>query len=328
MTRILFYETAYKRVESRIAKHAGVVPLLLDRKGTIREGGREVSQEDARPDIGWATSDLFGGPIREFMVTLLKAPSLKLLMSGAAGFDNPVFGQIVAKGARLTTNHSQAVGMSEYVLATVLDHFQRGADRRKAQAAQEWARLPFREVMGSRWLIVGFGAIGQETARRAKSFGAHITGVRRSRGTHELADAMIAPDALRSALPDADVVVLSLPLSPVTENLVEAKFLAAMKKGAVLVNVGRGGLVDEDALLASLDRGTPEHAILDVFRAEPLPAESPFYGHPRVTLTGHSSAIGSGLEARTDALFVENLGRYLSGEKLLNEASADDVRGG
>jgi phosphoglycerate dehydrogenase-like enzyme len=328
MTRILFYEPSFRRVESRIAKHPGVVPLMIDRKGVIREGGREVSQEDARPDIGWATSDLFGGPIREFMVTLLKAPSLKLLMSGAAGFDNPVFGQIVAKGARMTTNHSQSVGMSEYVLATVLDHFQRGPQRRKAQAAGEWARLPFREVMGSRWLIVGFGAIGQDVAKRAKSFGAHITGVRRSKGSHELSDAMIAPSELLSALPNADVVVLSLPLSPATENMVDAKFLAAMKNDSVLVNVGRGGLVDEDALLASLDRGAPEHAVLDVFRTEPLPAESAFYKHPRVTLTGHASAIGSGLSERTDALFVENLGRYLSGAPLLNEASVEDVKGG
>jgi phosphoglycerate dehydrogenase-like enzyme len=218
--------------------------------------------------------------------------------------------------------------MSEYVLATVLDHFQRGADRRKAQAAREWARLPFREVAGSHWLIVGFGAIGQEVARRAKSFGAHITGVRRSKGSHALADALVAPAGLAEALARADVVVLSLPLMPATENLVDAKFLAAMKKGSLLVNVGRGGLVDEDALLAALDRGVPEHAILDVFRTEPLPADSPFWNHQRVTLTGHASAIGSGLEARTDALFVENLERYLRGAPLLNEASAEDVRGG
>jgi phosphoglycerate dehydrogenase-like enzyme len=262
------------------------------------------------------------------MIALLKAPSLRWLQSGAAGFDNPVFAQIVAKGARLTTNHSQSVGMAEYVLATVLDHFQRGPERRKAQTARDWARLPYREVMHSRWLIVGFGAIGQEVARRARAFGAHITGVCRSGAAHEIADRMLTPADLQPALRDADVVVLSLPLTAETEALVNAKFLAAMNPTSVLVNVGRGGLVDEPALLESLGRGAPAHAILDVFRTEPLPAASPFWNHPRVTLTGHASAIGSGLTARTDALFVENLGRYVRGEALLNEANPEDVRCG
>jgi len=328
MTRVLFYEPAYRRIKERISGIKGIEPILMDRAGKVRAGDREIGADDAHPEIGWATSDLFGGPIREYMVALLKSPSLKWLQSGAAGFDNPVFAQIIAKGARLTTNHSQAVGMSEYVLATVLDHFQRGRDRRSAQASREWARLPYREVMGSRWLIVGFGAIGQEVARRALGFGAHITGVRRSKAAHELADAMLTPAELRSALPDADVVVLSLPLTAETEALIDAKFLSAMKPTSVLVNVGRGGLVDEAALLQSLERGVPEHAILDVFQTEPLPADSPFWTHPRVSLTGHASAIGSGLAARTDALFVENLGRYMRGEALLNEADPADVRRG
>ena len=101
-----------------------------------------------------------------------------------------------------------------------------------------------------------------------------------------------------------------------------------MKAHSVLVNIGRGGLVDEGALLAALDKGKPEHAILDVFRSEPLNEDSPFWTHPRVTLTPHASAIGSGLVRRTDDLFVENLGRYLRGETLLNEADPVDVRAG
>ena len=125
-----------------------------------------------------------------------------------------------------------------------------------------------------------------------------------------------------------DVVVLSLPLNANTANMVDAAFLAAMKPGSVLVNVGRGGLVDEAALLAALDAGKPEHAILDVFQTEPLPAESRFWSHPRVTATPHASPMGSGLQARSDALFVDNLTRYLAGEPLLNEVSAKDVLGG
>jgi phosphoglycerate dehydrogenase-like enzyme len=217
--------------------------------------------------------------------------------------------------------------MAEYVLATVLDHFQCGPERRKAQFEQKWDRIAFREVMNSRWLIVGFGAIGGEIAKRARACGAHITGVRRSLGTHELADQMILPDALPAHLPDSDVVVLSVPLSKQTEDMVDAKFLAAMKTDAVLVNIGRGALVDETALLKALDAGRPEFAILDVFRTEPLPAESPFWSHPRVALSAHASANGSGFVARTDDLFVENLRRFTQGEPLLNEADPKEVLG-
>lgn len=329
MTRILIYEPSYRRLEAEIAPHAGALELLLMQPdGSILQDGAPVSAEDARPEIGWMNVDMFGrGPGREYVIALLKSPNLRWVQSGAAGFDNPAFGEIVRKGAALTTNHSQAIGISEYVLTTVLDHLQRGPDRRKAQAERRWTPAPYREVAGANWLIIGFGAIGQETARRARAFGAHITGVRRSPGEHPLADAMATPSQIIDRLPDADVVVLSLPLSPQSADMVDARFLAAMKPGSVFVNVGRGGLVDEDALLAALDAGKPEHAILDVFRTEPLPAESRFWDHPRVAMTPHASPIGSGLGARSDRLFLDNLGHYLAGRPLLNQVSAQEVLG-
>lgn len=328
MTRVLIYQPSVDRLGEALTARPGVEILLMRPDGGLTLGGAEVSVDAARPEVGWLNGDLFGdAPIREYMTALLKSPDLKWVQSGAAGFDHPVFAQIVAKGARLTTNHAQAVGMAEYVLAGVLDHFQRGPGRRAAQARREWARLPFREVAGSHWLVVGFGAIGQAVAVRARAFGAQVTGVRRSAGSHPDADAMASPDQLPGLLPQADVVVLSLPLSPRTAGMVDAGFLAAMKPGSVLVNVGRGGLVDEAALLAALDAGRPEHAVLDVFHEEPLPQASPFWTHPRVFLTGHASALGSGLAARGDALFLENLRRYQAGEALKNEASAAEVTG-
>lgn len=329
MPRLLIYEPSYRRLEARMAEHASRLDLLLMQPdGTILKDGAPVPVDEARPEIGWLNTDLFGtGGGRDYMIALLKSPALRWVQSAAAGFENPVFAQVVQKGAQLTTNHSQSVGMSEYVLATVLDHLQRGPDRRKAQAEHLWRPAPYREVAGTNWLIVGFGAIGQETAQRARAFGAHITGVRRSAGEHPLADAMARPSQIAALLPQSDVVVLSLPLNPQTENMVDAAFLAAMKPGCVFVNVGRGGLVDEDALLAALDAGKPEHAVLDVFRTEPLPTESPFWDHPRVTLTPHASPIGSGLSGRSDALFLDNLGRFLSGQPMLNQVTAQEVLG-
>src|SRR5580704_11679889 len=106
------------------------------------------------------------------MIALLNAPALQWVQSAAAGFDHPIFAQLVNKGVRLSTSHGQAVGIADYVLAGVLDHFQRAPERRAAQAERVWRRLPFREVADSVWLIVGFGAIGQAVALRARAFGA------------------------------------------------------------------------------------------------------------------------------------------------------------
>jgi phosphoglycerate dehydrogenase-like enzyme len=327
MTRILAYEPSFKRIEARLPGAAKDVDFVtVDDTGTLKLNGSEIAVEDANPDIGWMSVELFGAPAsRNFFVALLKAPGLKWVQSAAAGFDNPAFKSLVSNGARLTTNNAQAVSMAEYVLWGALEHFQRGAERRTAQAKHEWARLPYREIGRMRWLIVGFGTIGQAVAVRAAAFGAHITGVRRTPGPHPLAQAMVTPDQLKSALPEADVVVLLVPLSGATTHMVDAEFLAAMKPGSMLVNIGRGDLVDEPALLAALDAGKPEHALLDVFHDEPLKADSRFWEHPRVTLTGHASAIGDGLGPRGEALFLDNLERYLTGQPLLHEADPKDV---
>jgi phosphoglycerate dehydrogenase-like enzyme len=327
MTRILVYEPSLKRIEARLPEAARDVEFVtVDDSGVLKLNSQEIAVEDANPDIGWMSVELFGSPAsRNFFVTLLKAPALKWVQSAAAGFDNPAFKSLVANGARLTTNNAQAVSMAEYVLWGVLDHFQRGPERRDAQAKHDWARLAYREIGRMNWLIVGFGAIGQATAVRAHAFGAQITGVRRTPGPHPAAQAMATPDQVKSLLPEADVVVLLVPLSPATTHMVDADFLAAMKPGSILVNIGRGDLVDEPALLAALDAGKPEHALLDVFHDEPLPADSRFWEHPRVTLTGHASALGDGLGPRGESLFLNNLERYLTGKPLLNEADPKDV---
>jgi phosphoglycerate dehydrogenase-like enzyme len=165
-------------------------------------------------------------------------------------------------------------------------------------------------------------------AVRARAFGAKITGVRRNPDPHPVADRIASLADLPELLPEADVVVLACPLTPETKNLVDADFLGRMKPGSVLVNVGRGGLVDEPALLTALDRGVPDHAVLDVFVTEPLPADSPFWSHPRVALSPHASGATDGQSARNDALFLENLGRYVRGEPLISEIAAADVLAG
>ncbi|MFI4933520.1 MAG: D-2-hydroxyacid dehydrogenase [Caulobacterales bacterium] len=327
--RLLIFEGAYKRVGEAMAPFAGQLELMLiDREGKITCGGETFTTDTAQPEAAWASGDMYSSRAqRDLMIALLKSSALRWVHSGAAGFDHPVFGQMVQRGVRLTTSHGQAISIAEFVLAEVLGRLQRLTERRREQAEGRWTRLPFREVMGSQWLVIGFGAIGQAVAERARGFGAKVTGVRRNQDPHPLADRIVPLEAAAGLAGEADVVVLSAPLNAATRHVVDAAFLAAMKPGSVLVNVGRGGLIDEPALIAALDKGTPEHAVLDVFETEPLPAESPLWRHPRVSLNPHASAFGSGTTSRNDAVFVENLRRYLAGEALISEIEAKDVVG-
>jgi phosphoglycerate dehydrogenase-like enzyme len=176
-------------------------------------------------------------------------------------------------------------------------------------------------------LIIGLGNIGQEVAGRASGFGCHVIGVRRKSTGQEPASEVITPDRMRAALPGADVVVLAAALNTETEHLVDGAFLEAMKPGSVLVNIGRGSLVDEEALLKSLDRGIPAYAVLDVFETEPLPPESPFWSHPRVRVTAHSSANSPQKRLRGDAVFLENLKRYIEKRPLHFEVGRSEIKG-
>ncbi|MDE0407607.1 MAG: D-2-hydroxyacid dehydrogenase, partial [Alphaproteobacteria bacterium] len=206
--------------------------------------------------------------------------------------------------------------VADYVMAGVMEAFHRGEERRKQQRGRLWKRVEFREIADTRWLVFGMGHIGRAVARRAKGFDAHVTGVRRNPAGNEPADATIAPAGLARALPEADVVVLTAPLTDETRGVVDADFLDAMKAGSVLVNVARGGLVDERALLAALDRGRPAHAVLDVFEEEPLPAWNRFWSHPRVLMSAHCAGASPGTIRRNDELFLDNLDRFLSGRLL------------
>ncbi|HXV30376.1 MAG TPA: D-2-hydroxyacid dehydrogenase [Sinorhizobium sp.] len=325
--RVLMSEASFGRLRGALDAHGRVLePLLITADGTVLRQGREIDIAEIGAEVVWATFDLFGGPKgRAAFAPIVAAARPKWLQSSAAGFDNPLFRQIVESGALLTISHSMAIGVAEYVLANVLDCFQMAHARRAAQTERAWRRVPFREVQGTNWLLIGFGAIGQEIAQRARAFGARIVGVRRTQDRHPLADRIAARTDLPTLLPEADVVVMCIPHRRETRRLADAAFFAAMKDVAVFVNVSRGAVVDEPALLASLQTGKPAHAVLDVFEQEPLPPEHPFWSHPRVVVTAHTSPAGDGQQARNDALFLENLRRYMAGEQLLNLADPADV---
>jgi len=215
--------------------------------------------------------------------------------------------------------------IAEYVVANAIAELHPIAAHRAAQAERKWKSVPFREISQTSWLIIGYGHIGEEVARRVKAFGARVVGIRRSPKPSEFADQVATLADLPLLLPQADVVVLACALNDQTRDLANAKFFAAMKQNSLLINIARGGVVVEDDLLTALARKAPGLAILDVFREEPLPATSQFWSHPQVRVTAHTSAAGSGTIPRGDKLFLSNLKRYAAGEPLLNEVNASSL---
>ena len=327
MTQILLHDNAYTRIKDRLhAISDAITPVTFKDDGTFWQDGKAIKMEDLKANAAWMSNDFFrSGASRTFAIAVLKSATITWMQTASAGLDNDFFKNVMEKGVRISNSDAQARAIAEFVMAQVIDHYQPTEERRAAQRDRQWKRFGFRELYKTRWTIIGFGNIGCEIGKRARGFDAHVTGIRRTPGDHPWADAMATLDALPSLLPQSDVVVLACPLTGETAGLVDADFLAAMKESATLVNIGRGGLVDEAALLSSLDLGKPDHAILDVFATEPLPEQSPFWAHERVSVSAHTSAFGSGTRDRGDELFLENVEKFLGGNRLRNEVDPSRV---
>jgi len=197
--------------------------------------------------------------------------------------------------------------------------------QRDQQARKVWKLTPFREVSRTHWLILGYGPIGQALAARVKPFGAAVSVVRRTPRADDNVDRVGTTADLARLLPEADVVVLACSLNDDTRDLAGTRFFSQMKEGALLVNVARGALVDEQALLGALDGPRLAGAVLDVFRTEPLPADDPLWAHPKVRLTPHTSFAGDGSRGRWDQLFLDNLARFANGQALAGEVQPKDI---
>jgi phosphoglycerate dehydrogenase-like enzyme len=277
--------------------------------------------------VAWATQDLFapGAPLRAFFGLVRRLDTLRWFQSQAAGFDEPVFAELIRRDILFTTSQANSVSIAEYVLRAVLDHFQRPERWAEAQAERRWVRRDFQEIMGTTWLVIGLGSIGTEVSLRARAFGAHVVGLRRHPSGDEPVDEMVGTDHLGEAIGRADVVVLCAPANASTFHLVDRGFLDAMKQTAVVVSVGRGSIVDEEALTDALRDRSIAAAVLDVFEVEPLPPEHRLWADPNVTVTPHNSAGGRGGYARAAEGFMENLSLYLRGEPLRRVVTTADL---
>lgn len=326
--QILMTKAAHERLGARLAAVAPDAEAITAVSADAYErNGQPIAVEDIDPEVVWLSLDSYAsGTLGQLFGRLMKTQAPRWTQIMAAGIDNPMFRSIMEKGVRISKSSAQATPIAEYVVAHALSLQVPIPAQAALQAKHEWKSTPYRELAHTRWVLVGFGNIGHEIARRIKPFGVDLTVVRRNPAAKgDLADRVIGLPDLSGALPDADVVVLACALNDETRDMCDVAFFQALKPGAILINIGRGGLVDEDALKAGLDRDQPAHAVLDVFQTEPLPGDSWLWDHPKVRVTAHTSNSGDGNLARGDELFLENLRRYLAKEPLLNEADPSEV---
>jgi phosphoglycerate dehydrogenase-like enzyme len=321
--QVLLTAVAYRSFGAFLSR-PGIDWLLMNADGSVSDAhGTPMAPGNAHPDIAWGTSDLFreSAPLAPFFGFMLESQGLAWFQSPAAGYDDPAFRTLVDHGVRVTNAHVNSLPIAEFVMRAVLDEFQGAAQWRNLALEHRWKIHDWREVSGSTWIIVGLGGIGAEVARRAQAFGVRVIGCRRHPSPEDPTERTVTPDQLDGVLGSADVVILAAPATPETENLVDADFLSKTKPGAMLVNVARGTLIDDGALIANLNSGHLAVAVLDVFRTEPLPDDHPFWSHPSIRVTPHNAAGGVGRFQRQADLFKDNLDRYLGGRPMLNDVT-------
>ena len=292
-----------------------------------REGLTDEPVDDVEVLLrGWLSSDAFDR-------LLARAPRLNWVHSASAGVERAL--TPAARGRGLVITNARGVfsrPIAEYVLMMILAVSRRLPGLLELQRERTWQPLEGVELRDVTVGIVGLGSIGRAVGALATAFGCRVVAVRRraeagsappadeeSRSFGEvMLDRVGGPELLPELLRESDYVVLAAPLTPETQNMIDAAALGSMKAGAWLVNVARGGLVDERALLSALRDGRIGGAVLDTFRDEPLPPSSPFYDLPNVIVTPHTSWSSGRVLDRSVELFCDNLRRYAAGEPLLN----------
>ncbi len=257
---------------------------------------------------------------------------LRWVHSGAAGVGGSLYPEMLASEVVFTNSAgTHGVPVAEHAVS-MMCYFARALDQVGAsrRAGKTWDRdrisvapSPVRELSGSLVGIVGYGGIGREVGRRARGLGMRVWALRRNPAaeTEPEVDRQLGPDGLGELLAAADYVVISVPHTRETDDLIGAIELATMRREAVLINVSRGDVVDEEALVAALRSGAIRGAGLDVFREEPLPESSPLWDLDNVCLTPHVAGVSPRFWERETDLIITNTRRYLAGEPLLNRVN-------
>ena len=246
-------------------------------------------------------------------------PRLRWIHTGSAGVDHiltPVF--LHAQPVLTNSAGVHAVSIAEWTVAAILALQKDLPGILEQQHQRLWQKVERHELIGQRIVILGAGQIASEIASRLRPFGVHLASVRRQGKKHPLFDETLPAAALDTAVRDADWLIITLPLTPETRGIVSEKVLNAIPSRCRVVNVSRGEVVDQDALVRALQQGRLAGAALDVFNEEPLPADHPFWSLPHVMVLPHTTGNSPSMRRREIDLFSENLHRFVKNEPLLN----------
>ncbi|MBV8271951.1 MAG: D-2-hydroxyacid dehydrogenase [Cupriavidus sp.] len=297
-------------------------PVVVPETGDSRGIDADVAFV-SRDVTGLSTKHEILPPTQRFYTAMLEAPSLRWTHVHSAGADRAVFGQLRLRGVTVTTSSGANAGVvAQTALAGLLAlarHFPQLLD---AQREQRWAPLigtglP-RDLQGQTATIVGWGPIGQQIGAVLRLFGMSVAVVRQRAAPAGDGFETVTFDTLREVLPRTDWLILACPLTDRTRGLVDGAALRQLPPGARLVNVARGEVVDEPALIEALRAGRLAGAYLDVFAHEPLPAGSALWSLPNVIATPHSAGFSDGNAARVVDIFLANLRRWMAGQPLRN----------
>jgi D-2-hydroxyacid dehydrogenase (NADP+) len=308
-----------KTVSSRIRVDQ-VSPLVVAEKKGDFTGKEKLTLllQQAEIIYGW---------IHQFPRDLLERTSrLKWIQVMSAGVDRLPEEILKSQVRIVTTSGLHGTPMGELVLEMMLMFVKDAPGCLQMKQARAYKRYKPKLLRGQTVGILGLGVIGREIARLCKAFGMRVIGLRRSRGLEHPSpdvDLVYPPEQLHALLAESDYVVLALPLTKETQGLIGEKELRSMKPSACLVNVARGAIIDEVALLRALEEKWIAGAGLDVFIKEPLPPESRFYELPSVIFSPHISGEMPDYESRATEIFCENLGRYIAGGPFLHEVDRE-----
>lgn len=280
----------------------------------------QQGQRPTKEDAQWA--DIIMGQTNPKWMP--DCPRLKWMQSASAGVEHYLKPNTMSESV-LLTNASGAYGLAiaEHMLGMLLSIQKKLALYRDAQNRHEWKSLgTVTSIYGSTVLILGMGDIGGEFAKRCKALGAYVIGMRRTNGQKpDYADELCLTQELDSVLPRADVLAIALPGTQETTGMISRARIDTMKEGSILLNVGRGRIVDTEAMCDALENGKLRGAGLDVVDPEPLPPEHRLWRIPSAVITPHVSGFYNLAETHTRIMkiFVENLGRFYRGEPLINQ---------
>ena len=299
------------RIAVTVGEHGPVLAPVL--QASVSDAEVIVSTVDAPVDDAEVIVSLLDNAARAQLEATL-TPAVHWVHVFAAGVDGFPF-ELLGDRVLTCSRGASAVAIAEFALTTMLAFEKRLPESWIGEPPAQWGQAGLGGLNGRTLVLVGLGAIGTEVARRALAFGMDVVAVRRT-STPAALDGVEVAGSLTEALARADHVVVAAAATDATRHLLDAGAFDALRPGAHVVNVARGSLIDQDALLAALDSGRVARASLDVTDPEPLPAGHALYAHPNVRLSPHISWSSPDTVRRTIEIFVENLTRWRQGDAL------------